>query len=179
MDHLRSWFVIYDSRLKDVTRYKLNDPVNLEFYAVNFIDETNRVWYTDINGLSCFDPAVQQFASHSFKHLSGINWGMAFYILPDKSGNIITVCPRVADGFYRFNRLKNQWTKTTFPGNKTFLNERDVVVCSTGFRNYIISSDKGYFFSEKHNRISVCKRIPFAEPRRGANARPFWKFVDR
>ncbi|HET6724000.1 MAG TPA: histidine kinase [Chitinophagaceae bacterium] len=162
--------VIYDSRLKDVTWYKLNDPVNLEFYAVNFIDETNRVWYSDINGLSCFDPAVQQFTSHSFKHLSGINWGMAFYIIPDKTGNIITVCPRVADGFFRFNRLKNQWTKTTFPGNKTFLNESDVVrgFVQLASGDYIISSDKGIFlYSEKQNRISsLQKELPFAEPTR-------------
>jgi ligand-binding sensor domain-containing protein len=162
--------VIYDTKLKDVTWYKVNDVVNYEFYAINFIDEANRVWYTDINGLSYFDPAMQQFTQHSFKHLSGSNWGLAFYIIPDKKGNTITVCPRVCNGLYRFNREKDKWTQTSFPGNNSFLNEKDVVrgfvQLPTG--EYIISSDKGIFlYSEKQNRITgLQKELPFAAPTR-------------
>jgi hypothetical protein len=162
--------IVYDNKLKDVTWYKLNDPLNDVVYAINFIDEANRVWYLEINGLNYFDPAMQQFAKYSFKHLSGTDWGLAFHIIPDKSGNSITVCPRVADGFYRFNRLENTWAKTTFPGNNTFLNEKDVVrgfvQLSSG--EYIISSDKGIFlFSEKQNRISsLQKELPFASQQR-------------
>jgi ligand-binding sensor domain-containing protein/two-component sensor histidine kinase len=159
---------IYDTDIKDVTWYKLHDPINSEFYAINFIDEANRVWFSDINGLSCFDPAIQQFSSHSFKHLNNMNWVLAFYIIPDKDGDNITVCPRVTDGYYRFTRSKNKWTKFNFPGNKTFLNERDVV---RGFvrlpsGEYIISSDNGIFlYSEQKNRIrSLQEELPFAEP---------------
>lgn len=161
---------VYDTDLKDVTWYKFNDPIYYEFYGVTFIDEANRAWYMDINGIGYFDPAMQQFTHHSFKHLSGPNWGFAFYILPDKEGNTITVCPRVSDGLYRFNREKNEWTKSKFPGNANFLNEKDVVrglvQLSSGV--YVISSDKGIFlYNEKQNRLSsLQKDFPFAAPTR-------------
>ena len=162
--------VVYDTRLKDVTWHKANNLVELEFYAINLIDEANRAWYTDINGLSYFDPAMQQFTQHSFKHLSGEKWGMAFYILSDKTGDNLTVCPRVCDGFYRFNRPTNKWTRTPFPNNKTFLNEKDVV---RGFiqlpsGEFLISSDKGIFiFSEQQNKITSLEKIlPVAAPTR-------------
>ena len=53
---------IYDSKLKDVTWYKLNNAAENEFYAVDYIDEANRVWHSDIDGLHYFDPVMQQFA---------------------------------------------------------------------------------------------------------------------
>lgn len=162
--------VVYDTKLKDVTWYKLNEPTNLKFYAIHLIDEANRVWYTDVNGLNYFDPAMQQFSQHSFQHLSGIMSGLAFYIIPDKTGSIITVCPRVSNGLYRFNRVTNKWTRRTFPGKNSFLNERDVVrgfvQLSSG--EYIISSDKGIFvYSEKQNKITSLEKIlPVAAPTR-------------
>ena len=162
--------VVYDTRLRDVTWYKANNLVELEFYAINLIDEANRAWYTDINGLSYFDPAMQQFTTHSFKHLSGTNWGMAFYILSDKSGNNLTVCPRVSDGIYKFDRITDTWTKTPFPGNTKFLTDRDVV---RGFiklpsGDYLVSADKGIFiFSEIRNKITSLEKIlPVAAPTR-------------
>ena len=162
--------VVYDTRLKDITWYKANNNLDMEFYAINFIDEANRAWFSDINGLSYFDPAMQQFTRHSFKHLSGENWGMAFYILSDKTGNQITVCPRVCDGFYRYDRVTNKWTAIKFPGSKKFLAERDVV---RGFillpsGEYLIASDKGiYIFSEKQKSMTSLEKIlPVAAPTR-------------
>ena len=81
-----------------------------EFYAIDFIDEDNRAWHADINGLSYFDPSMQQFARYSFKHLVSPEMTFAFYILSDKSGNNLTVCPRFAGGIYHFNKLKKEWT---------------------------------------------------------------------
>ena len=43
-------------KLKDVTWQKLNNNVANEFYAVDHIDEANRVWHTDVNGLQYFVP---------------------------------------------------------------------------------------------------------------------------
>lgn len=161
---------VYNTKLKDVTWYRLNEPLNLEFYAVHLIDEANRVWHSNVDGLKYFDPAMQQFTQHSFKHLGGVMWGLAFHIIPDKTGDVITVCTRVSNGLYRFNRVTNQWTRTTFPGKNSFLNEKDVV---RGFvqispGEYIISSDKGIFvYSEKKNTItSLEKKLPVAAPTR-------------
>ena len=162
--------IVYDTKIKDVTWYKINNLIDLEFYAINLIDDCNRAWFSDINGMSYFDPTMQQFAKYSFKHFSGENWGMAFYILSDESGNHLTICPRVSDGFYRFNRITNKWTRTPFPGNRTFLNERDVI---RGFiqlpsGDFLISSDRGIFvFSEKQNKITGLEKIlPVAAPTR-------------
>ncbi len=162
---------IYDSKIKDVTWYKFNNSVENEFYAVDYIDEANRVWHGDINGLQYFDPVMQQFSRHSFKHLSGPDWAFAFYILSDKSGNNITVCPRMTDGLYRFDRIKQKWTKFLFPRNESFKSEKDAI---RGFvqlpsGDFIISADRGLFiYSEKTKQVTVLgDQLPFSHTRRG------------
>jgi ligand-binding sensor domain-containing protein/two-component sensor histidine kinase len=159
--------VVYNTKEKDVTWYKLNDENELRFYSIRFVDEANRVWCADINGINYFDPALQQFSSYSFRP----NWVFAYYIIPDKSGNKITVCPRFSDGTFTFDKLTNRWVKTTFPGNEKFLKETDVikgfVQLSPG--EYVISSDKGiYRYSANNKKISrVQAGFPFGVTRRG------------
>lgn len=162
---------IYDTRKKDVTWYKYNNSVENEFYAVDYIDEANRVWHTNINGLQYYDPVMQQFAVHSFKHLSGPDWAFAFYILSDKTGNKITVCPRVTDGLYHFDRSSKKWTKSYFAPEATFKFEKDAI---RGFvrlpsGEYVISADRGIFvYSEKTGKISMLRdQLPFSPTRRG------------
>ncbi len=157
---------IYDTKLKEVTWTKFNDGVKNEFYAIDFIDEANRVWHQNIYGVQYFDPAMQQFARYSYRHLSNVDWSYAFYILSDKSGNNITVCPRQTDGIYHFDKLKKDWTKTLFPRHETFKKEieaiRGFVQLPSG--DYIISADKGLFlYSEKIKKITAIDRmLPFA-----------------
>jgi ligand-binding sensor domain-containing protein len=162
---------LYDTKLKDVTWYKFNNPDNSDLYSIGFIDEAQRVWNADVNGLSYFDPVLQQFSTYSFKPYSKPDWAFAFYIVPDKTGNKIAVCPRVTDGIIVFDKQKKEWTKTNFSNNETFLDERKVV---KGFveispGEYIISSDKGiYQFS--YNRKTIKKvnlGFPFGATRRG------------
>lgn len=154
---------IYDTEQKDITWHKISNPEENEYYALDFIDESNRVWYSDVNGLQYFDPVMQQFARYSYKHLTRSIWGYVFYILYDKSGNKITICPRSTEGVYHFDKLKKEWTKSSFPHNKTFLNEREVVRGFVQLHNgdYIISSDQGLFlYSEKNNRITALQGVP-------------------
>jgi ligand-binding sensor domain-containing protein len=162
---------IYDSKLKDVTWFKLNNYGENKIYAVDFIDEASRVWNADINGLEYFDPAMQQFTRYSFNHLSGPDWGLVFYILPDKTGNNITVCPRSTDGLYHFDKIKKTWTKSLFPHNKSFKSEKDAI---RGFvqlpsGDFIISADRGIFvYSEKTKKVTMLRRqLPFSFTRRG------------
>jgi ligand-binding sensor domain-containing protein/two-component sensor histidine kinase len=161
---------VYDSRLKDVTWYKYNNPVDYEIFAINFIDEAGRAWYIDINGASYFDPAIQPFARYSYKQLSGKNWAFSFYIIPDKQGNRITVCPRFSNGLYHLDKATGQWTKTVFPGGNTFNTERDVVrgFVQLASGDYIISSDKGIFlYSENQKRLKpLHAQLPVATPTR-------------
>ena len=156
---------IYDTRLHEVTWSKFHDLQNNEVYGIECTDDANRVWFPTINGLECFDPAIQQFARYSFKHLSNVAWSYAFYIIPDKSGNNLTVCPRLTDGIYHFNKLTKEWTKTLFPKHESFKKEieaiRGFVQLPSG--DYLISGDKGIFiFSEKKNTLtSVHNKLPF------------------
>jgi len=163
--------VVYDSKLKDVTWYKSNNLDKNEFYAIDFIDEGNRAWHADINGLSYFDPAMQQFARYSFKNLVSPVMTFAFYILSDKPGNNLTVCPRFAGGIFHFNKLKKEWTKSLFPKRNTFLKEEDAVRGFVQLRSgdYIISSNHGLFlYSEKKNTITSLQGIPpFTSSTRG------------
>jgi ligand-binding sensor domain-containing protein len=163
--------VVYDSKLKDVTWYKSNNPEKNEFYAIDFFDKDNRAWHGDINGLSYFDPAMQQFARYSFKHLVSPEMTFAFYILSDKQGDNLTVCPRFAGGIFHFNKLKKEWTKSLFPSQNTFLKEEDAVRGFVQLRSgeYIISSNHGLFlYSEKKNKINSLQGIPpFSASTRG------------
>ena len=135
--------VVYDSKLKDVTWYKSNNLIKNEFYAIDFIDEDNRAWHADINGLSYFDPSMQQFARYSFKHLErSRNGHLLFIFYQIKSGNNVTICPRFAGGIYHFDKLKKEWTKSIFPAKNSFLKEENAVRGFVQLRNRRIY----YFF---------------------------------
>jgi ligand-binding sensor domain-containing protein/two-component sensor histidine kinase len=162
---------VYDTKQKEVTWYKLNTTTDYEFYAIDFMDSANRAWYSDMHGVNYFDPAMQQFSRHSFSKFSGTDWMFAFYIISDPTGNDITVCPRMTDGIFHFNRVKNEWTKKLFPQKKEFKNESDVI---RGFVRlpsgaFIISTDKGiYLYSESKNQVTDLSRyLPSSSTRWG------------
>ena len=162
---------VYDTKLKEVTWAKFSNGEKNEYYAIDFIDEANRVWNQNINGVHYFDPAMQQFTSYSFKYLSSVDWAYAFYILSDKSGNNITVCPRQTDGIFHFDKVKKEWRKSLFPHHETFKKEieaiRSFVQLPSG--DYVISADKGIFlYSEKNKTIkAIHKKLPLTPGRRG------------
>ncbi len=163
--------VLYDTDLKDVTLVKVNDASENEFFAINYIDESNRVWFSDMNGLKYFDPAMQQFSRHSFKRLSDVDWAYAFHITSDKAGRRITVCPMMTDGIYHFDKEKQTWSKSLFSNGETFTYERSLV---RGFAklpsgDYIISADRGIFqFSEKTKKVTdIREGLPVSPTRRG------------
>jgi hypothetical protein len=120
---VRVWLFMIP-KLNDITWYKSNNLEENEFYAIDLIDEDNRAWHADINGLSYFDPTMQQFARYSFKHLVSPEMTFAFYILSDKQGNNLTVCPRFAGGIFHFNKMTKEWTKSLFPSTKCFYERR-------------------------------------------------------
>ena len=118
---------VYDINLKDVTWFKYNNAATGELYGIELIDDAGRIWCPTTNGIEYFDPAVQQFSSYSFKHLSNLNNAYAFYILWDSSGNDVAVCPRQTDGIYHFNKLTKEWSKTFFPGHESFTRESEAI----------------------------------------------------
>jgi ligand-binding sensor domain-containing protein/two-component sensor histidine kinase len=162
---------VYDTRIHEVTWSKFSSEEKNETYGIDLIDDANRFWIGTGIGAQYFDPAMQQFARYSFKHLTNIEIGYAFYIFSDSSGNYITVCPRQTDGIYHFDKLKKTWTKKTFPHNESFKREieaiRSFVKLPSG--DYLISGDRGiYIYSENSNKMTLLdKNRQFSKNRRG------------
>lgn len=143
---------IYDTHLKDVTWSRLNNiPENL-FYGVHCIDEHNRIWYGNINGIQCFDPAMQQFTSYSFETLYGRDWAFNRHIISDSTGRMITVCPIQANGLYIFDKLNSTWTKLPLntPSSLKKLEVRGFVSLPDG--RLAISSEQGLFTYQANTR---------------------------
>lgn len=164
---------VYDIWEKDIVWYRQNNPEKNEIYQVGYTDESNRVWltFTYNRGLGYFDPVMQQFSTYSFKHLSKPDWAFTFYILSDPAGKKLTICPRVTDGIYFFDKEKKEWSKETFSGGRNFFAEMDAV---RGFvelspGEYLIASDKGVFrYSMRSKKMVLAgKDFPFTPNRRG------------
>jgi ligand-binding sensor domain-containing protein len=137
--------VVYNIRKHAITLYKTNDVLKSQFYGVDYIDESNRIWHSNINGIQYYDPVVQQLTTYSFDHLLK-EWAYTFYIQPRAAGTVI-VCPRVTDGLLTFNKSTNQWAKYPFNGLNAFGHSRLIV---KGFarlseNEYLVSAEEGLF----------------------------------
>jgi streptogramin lyase len=163
---------VYDTKLHEVTWAKFNNSEKNQFYGIDLIDDANRIWLPIVGGVLCYDPAIQQFARYSFKDLSNVEWAYAFYILSDKTGNNITLCPRQTDGIYHFDKLKKEWSKTVFPGHENFNKEIEAIrsfgLLPSG--EYVLSSDKGIFLFNENSKTfkPLHKNLPFSVIRKGS-----------
>ncbi len=137
-----SGFVIYHTGRQEIIFSKKNNAASGEFYGAESIDPEGRAWQTTVYGIQCFDPLMQQFATFSYEHLRDNDWGFAFYIIPDKSGNLLTVCPRICTGIYEFDKQKQSWASFPFPKGR-HLTVRGFARKSDGL--YIIAADEGLF----------------------------------
>lgn len=136
--------MLYDSRKKDVVFIKRNNQVDQKFYGVDFIDEANRIWHYNLNGVQYFDPLMQQFSVYSYDHLYGKNWAFTFYISSDDKGNNLTVCPTVTDALYLFNKPDQSWKKILLDKkSQQKISVRGFVKNRDG--SFVISSDNGLF----------------------------------
>ncbi len=147
-----SGLILYDTRLKDVTREWVNNPQKDLYYGINCIDDKNRVWYGNINGIQYFDPAMQQFTSYSFHELYGTDWAYAQHILSDRAGRMITVCPIQANGIYIFDKHNNTWTKQAFKGPAPFDKFEVFSVTTLPDEKLVISANKGLFTYDKRTQ---------------------------
>lgn len=146
--------VVYDTQLETVTWYKLNRPDKNEYYGVDYIDDANRIWHTNINGIQYYDPVVQQFTHYSFEELFSGDWAFVFYMIPEKDRNSLIVCPRVGEALYRFDKYRKSWTAFPFRGLKG-LGFSNIIV--RGFvelepGHYMISADEGLFLYDLYSQ---------------------------
>lgn len=155
--------VVYDTQLESVTWYKVNQPLKYQFYGVDYIDDANRIWHANINGLQYFDPVVQQFTQYSFEHLYARDWAFVFYLHPEKESQQLVVCPRIADALYKFDKSKKEWSAFAFNGLKEMGLSRIIV---RGFAEldpdeFLISADEGLFiYSLRNRRLKLMPNQP-------------------
>jgi len=137
--------LVYNTQLKDVTWARFNNPQKDLYYGIHCIDEHNRIWYGNINGIQYFDPAMQQFTNYSFFELYGMDWAFAQFIVSDKAGRMITVCPIQANGLYVFDKQTTSWTKLPFKGPAPFTKLQVVGFAALPDGRLAISATDGLF----------------------------------
>lgn len=145
---------VYNTKRNRITWFWENELLTNRFFGIDYMDESGRIWHNTVRGLLYYDPVTQQFSQYSYEHLFDKGWSFAFYIKSDPAGNIITVCPRVCDGLFRYDRVSRQWTKFPFTELPSLGYETLVV---RGFEetepgNYIISTDRGLYVYSTHRR---------------------------
>jgi ligand-binding sensor domain-containing protein len=147
---------IYHTGKKEITFSRFNDVRAGKFYGVDFVDEDNRVWTSTINGVHLFDPVIQQFDNYSFQHQFNYYWGFIFYILPDAKGNMLTVCPRLSDGIYFFDKNSQTYQKVPFK-ELSSLNMKQLTVrgfTRTHSGDFVLSTETGlYGFSMERKQL--------------------------
>lgn len=164
--------VVYNSATQQVTYRKPNQLLEGIFYGVEYVDESNRTWSTHMNGISIYDPLMQQFRDEPYSHLlTKGKWTFAFDIIFDTASNTIVTCPRFAEGIYFYHRQDRQWSWIPY----TLANrEGPIALTVRGFAQenqgvYTIAADEGMFrFTVKTKKLEPMQlNHPFAFRRYG------------
>ena len=153
-------FAVYHTGLQEIIYVRNNNLLKREFYGVENIDRAGRFWQGTLNGIQCFDPLMQQFTRYSYEHLHNERWGFTYHALPEAGGDVITICPRVTDGVYRFDKNRETWTKYPFDGRPSLLTVRGFTRRHDGV--YVIAAEEGLFYwtAGKKNALQPVKPVP-------------------
>lgn len=156
----------FDFEKKGLTGFWLNNVKENKNFSICYIDSNDRLWGIHESGVQYFDPVTQQFTHHSLTHLSDYAVPFSFYVESNEAGDTITVCPRVTNAIYKFQKATRHWIKLPFEGVTDFTKGNLIV---RGFKKiapgeYLISTDQElYSFSEKTGRFTVAKGRPNIE----------------
>jgi ligand-binding sensor domain-containing protein len=141
-----SGLVLYNSAERQVTWRKANQLLDRIFYGVEYIDEKNRTWCAHMNGISIYDPLMQQFRNESYSHFFAKGrWTFSFDMAYDTAKNTIVVCPRFGEGMFFYHRGERNWSYIPYA-----LNSKPQALTVRGFGRekegvYTIASDEGLF----------------------------------
>lgn len=153
--------VVYHIGRQEIVFWKKNNLATGEYFGVEMVDESNRVWNRSVNGIHIFDPAVQQFARYHFGSPDSAIQALAFYLQPAAGGNGLFVLPRFDGNIYHFDLQNHTWNKISLAAagknfTRTFI-PRAFARAPNG--SFTISADNGLFsFLPKSNKLS---RLPF------------------
>ena len=106
----------YDLQRERVESLWLNDYARGLEYSFDFIDDENRVYGNVAEGLSVYDPILQQFKGYSFASLDPSRRGMLFDAYYDEVAGKYLLSIR-QEGAYEFTPGINKWEKISLPGN--------------------------------------------------------------
>lgn len=151
--------LVYNSAAKLITYRKRNQLLDGIFYGVEYVDESNRIWSAHMNGISIYDPLLQQFRNEPFVHLlTKGKWSFSFNMIFDSATNTIVDCPRFGEGIYLYHCETREWTSFTYSNSGPAFPQ---TLSVRGFARqnkdlYTISADEGLFtFSMKTKRLEL------------------------
>ncbi|HRX93151.1 MAG TPA: histidine kinase, partial [Chitinophagaceae bacterium] len=157
---------VYDFERKGLAGFWMNNVKENKVYAVSYVDDQERLWGVNPSGIQYFDLVTQQFTHYSLTHISDYAEPFSFYVETNASGDTITVCPRVTNSLFKFDKATRRWIKYPFEGLSDFTRGNLVV---RGFKEvspgeYLVATDQElYKFSLKTGRFTVAKGHPQIE----------------
>ncbi|MEZ4965051.1 MAG: histidine kinase [Saprospiraceae bacterium] len=163
--------VAYNTKTFEVTYRKDSEIENKKYYGIEYIDEEQRVWLPEIDGIHIFDPRLQQFAAYSYEHLHPPGWSFSYYMLPGPSKRGLLLLPRHDGGIYHFDLQDKKWQRfllkaANAPDPQKWL-PRGFARAPDG--SYTISDEQGLFsyWPERHKFIPLPVSMPFSFTRYG------------
>ncbi|MCB0533931.1 MAG: histidine kinase [Lewinellaceae bacterium] len=103
--------ICYNVRQQRITYIKKHDLEFGALYGIDFIDESQRVWFPILNGVALYDPCQQQVVSYSYKKLRPPGESYGYYILPGSTDNEVLLLPRNDDALYHFDLETHQYDR--------------------------------------------------------------------
>ncbi len=161
--------ILYDLRRNAMVFSRKNDVLDGFYYGIDFIDERNRVWNSNINGIHIFDPVLQQFVSYEYEGLDQRRWSFAFYMDANPESGELVVVPRNNNSVCHFNLKTGQWRRfpLRLPGDKTPANWLLRGLSRAPDGTYTLSADQGLFSYDpaRHTVHPLNCRLPLQNPR--------------
>ncbi|WP_170110212.1 sensor histidine kinase [Flavilitoribacter nigricans] len=151
---------VYNSHTRTLDYAKSNDFEKKAFYGISMIDKRGRIWYDNTFGIYLFDPHLQQFGNRSFRDLyDRKDPALNIYVEYDTVRDRIVVCPRRADGLYRYERKTEKWEKLALdPGDKPYLEVFGFSMLGDG--QYLLSTRSGLQLYDERTGAQRVIEIP-------------------
>lgn len=103
--------VVYDIRREAVVFWRRNNLRDGLYFGIDFVDNSNRAWHANINGVHLFDPCLQQFVPYDYQDLRPPGWTYAFYIAPAPDAHEMLILPRYDNGIYHFDLNRRAYAR--------------------------------------------------------------------
>lgn len=148
----------YDLKRKQIAKVWRDNYADNKIYRLEYIDKDHRAYGIAHDGLSVYDPLLQQFKGYSFALQEPAIRGMVFDACYDQVNDEYLVCAR-PEGVYRFKRDLNRWDRlelpyqpaTTLTHNlRRTIGDKNVYIIQTGDHLYFYDARRRALTSEHY-----------------------------